>query len=125
MVSWVYTYVQTHQIATLNMCRVFLMHQLCLSCCCCSVAKYPTLGNPWTAAHQASQSFTISQSLLNSCPLSQWYHLTISSSITPFSSSPQFFPASRSFRVSQLFSSGGQRIGDSSCFKENSFVSVR
>ena len=42
---------------------------------------------PWTAARQASLSFTISRSLLNSCPLSQWWHPTISSSVTPFSSS--------------------------------------
>ena len=38
---------------------------------------------PWTAAHWASLSFTISQSLLNSCPLSQWCHPTISSSAIP------------------------------------------
>ena len=44
----------------------------------------------------------------NSCPLSWWCHLTISSSVTPFSSCSQFFPASRAFRVSQLFPSGGQ-----------------
>ena len=44
----------------------------------------------------------------NSCPLSQWYHPTISSSVTPFSSYLQSFPASGSFLVSQLFTSGGQ-----------------
>ena len=47
----------------------------------------------------------------NSCPLSQWYHLTISSSVVPFSSCPQSFPASGSFQMSQLFASGGQSIG--------------
>ena len=46
----------------------------------------------------------------NPCPQSQWCHPTISSSIFPFSSCPQSFPASGSFPVSQLFSSGGQRI---------------
>ena len=46
----------------------------------------------------------------NSCPLSQWRHPTISSSIIPFSSCPQSFPASGSFPVSQLFASGGQSI---------------
>ena len=46
----------------------------------------------------------------NSCPLSQWCHPTISSSIVPFSSCLQSFPASRSFPVSQLFMSGGQSI---------------
>ena len=39
----------------------------------------------------------------NSCPLSQWCHPTISSSLVPFSSHPQSFPASRSFQMSQLF----------------------
>ena len=47
----------------------------------------------------------------NSCPLSQWYHPTISSSVVPFSSCLQSFPASRSFLMSQLFTSGGQSTG--------------
>ena len=46
----------------------------------------------------------------NSCPLSWWYHPTISSSVVPFSC-PQSFPASGSFPMSQLFASGGQSIG--------------
>ena len=46
----------------------------------------------------------------NSCPLSQWCYLTISSSATPFSSCPQSFPASESFPNSWLFPSGGQSI---------------
>ena len=46
---------------------------------------------------------------LNSRPLSQWCHPTISSSVIPFSSCPQSFPASESFQMSQ-FSSGGQSI---------------
>ena len=41
----------------------------------------------------------------NSCPLSQWYHLTISSSVVPFSSCLQSFPASGSFLMSQFFDS--------------------
>ena len=49
----------------------------------------------------------------NSCPLSWWCHPTISSSVIPFSSFPQSFPASRSFQMSQLFTSGGQNIGAS------------
>ena len=44
---------------------------------------------PWTAACQASLSFTISRVCSNSCPLSQWCHLTISSSAAPFCSCPQ------------------------------------
>ena len=47
----------------------------------------------------------------NSCPLSWWYHLTISSSVFPFSSCLQSFPASGSFQMSQFFASGGQSIG--------------
>ena len=46
----------------------------------------------------------------NSCPLSWWCHPTISSSVIPFSSCPQSFPASGSFPMSQLFTSGGQSI---------------
>ena len=49
----------------------------------------------------------------NSCPLSRWCHPTISSSVTLFSSCPQSFPASGSFPMSQLFTSGGQNIGAS------------
>ena len=47
----------------------------------------------------------------NSCPLSWRCHPTISSSVVPFSSSLQSFPVSRSFQMSQLFSSSGQSIG--------------
>ena len=47
----------------------------------------------------------------NSRPLSPWCHPTISSSVIPFSSHLQSFPASGSFQMSQLFASGGQRIG--------------
>ena len=47
----------------------------------------------------------------NPCPLSRWCHPTISSSVVPFSSCPQSFPASGSFQMSQLFTSGGQSIG--------------
>ena len=46
----------------------------------------------------------------NSCLLSQWCHPTISYSAVPFSSCLQYFPASGSFLMSQLFTSGGQRI---------------
>ena len=49
----------------------------------------------------------------DSRPSSWWCHATISSSAVPFSSCLQFFPPSGSFPMSQLFSSGGQRIGAS------------
>ena len=70
----------------------------------------------------------------NSCPLSQWCHPTISSSVTPFSSCPQSFPASGSYPMSQFFSSGGQSIGVSAwvlpvniqCFRiENDLISLQ
>ena len=47
----------------------------------------------------------------NPCPSSPWCHPTISSSVVPFSSCPQSFPASWSFQMSHLFASGGQSIG--------------
>ena len=47
----------------------------------------------------------------NSCPSSWWCHPTISSSVTPFSSHLQSFPASGSFPMSQVFALGGQNIG--------------
>jgi len=47
----------------------------------------------------------------NSCPLSQWCHSTISSSVVPFSSCLQSFPASGSIPSSQFLASGGQSIG--------------
>ena len=47
----------------------------------------------------------------NPCPSSRWCHPTISSSVVPFSSCPQSFPALGSFLMSQLFAWGGQNIG--------------
>ena len=47
----------------------------------------------------------------NPCPLSQWCHPTMSSSLVPLSSCPQSFPASGSFPMSQFFTSSGQSIG--------------
>ena len=59
---------------------------------------------PWTEACQAFLPIT-------NCPLSRWCHPTISSSVIPFSSCLQAFPASGPFRVSQFFASGSQSIG--------------
>ena len=63
--------------------------------------------SPCTAASQTSLSITNSRSL---CPSSRWCHTTISSSVVPFSSCLQSFPASESFLMSQFFTSGGQSI---------------
>ena len=54
-----------------------------------------------------------SSGVCNSCPLSQWCHPTISSSVTSFSSCPQSFPGSGFFPMSWLFTSSGQSIGAS------------
>ena len=82
------------------------------------------LATPWTAAHQAPPSMGFSRQeywsglplpfprvCSHSCPLSCRCYLTISSA--PFSFCLQPFPASRSFPMSWLFTSGGQRIGAS------------
>ena len=69
------------------------------------VRLFPT---PWTATRQASVSITNSRVCSNSCPLSQWCHPTISSSVIPFSSCLRSFPASGYFHMSRFFSSGGQ-----------------
>ena len=68
---------------------------------------------PWTAAHQPPCPSASPRAYSKSCPLSWWCHPTISSSVVPFSSRLQSFPASGSFPVSQLFTSGGQSIGAS------------
>ena len=65
----------------------------------------------WITVRQASLSITNSQSLLKLMPIELWCHPTISSSVVPFSSHLQSFPASGSFQVSQFFTSGGQSIG--------------
>ena len=68
------------------------------------LSRVQLFATPWTAACQASLSIT------NSCSWSQWCHPTISSSVVPFSSCLQSFPASGSFQMSQFFPSGVQSI---------------
>ena len=58
---------------------------------------------------------------LNSCSLSQWCHPAISSSVVPFSSHLQSFPASESFQISQFFASHGQSIGVSASASVNEY----
>ena len=59
----------------------------------------------------------------NSCLLSQWWYPTISSSVIPFSSCPQSFPASGSFQMSQFFAPGSQSIGISvSSLKDTNLI---
>ena len=66
---------------------------------------------PWTQHARLSCPSPTPRACSNSCPLSQWCHPTISSSVVPFSFCLQSFPASGTFPVSQLFASGGQSIG--------------
>ena len=89
--------------------------------CCCSVDKSClTLCNPENCKHARLRGPSLSpcpspspRVCSNSCPLSQWWDSAILSSVIPFSSCPQSFPASGSFPTSWLFSSVGQSIGAS------------
>ena len=76
-----------------------------------SLSRVWLFATPWTAARQASLSITNSRSSLRLCPLSRWCYPAISSSVLPFSSCPQSFPASEPFPMSQLFAWGGQSTG--------------
>ena len=82
--------------------------------CCCSVTQScPTLP-PHRLQHSRDPCPSISpRACSNSCLLSKWCHPTISSSIIPFSTCLQSFPAAGSFLMSQLLTSGGQSIGPS------------
>ena len=87
-----------------------------------SVAQLcPTLCKLMVAARQASLSITNSQSLLKLMSIELWCHPTISSSVIPFSSCLQSFPASGSFQMSQFFASGGQSIAQSIQLQHQSF----
>ena len=71
----------------------------------CDSVDFSTPGSPCPSPTPGTYS--------KSCPLSRWCHPTILSSVLPFSSCLRSFPASRSFPVSQFFTSGGQSIGAS------------
>ena len=97
-------------------------HTTKLYCCylrwiiwCCSVTQScPALCNPVDCSTPAFPVLHhLSRVCSNSCPLSLWCHPAISSSVIPFSSCPQSFPASGSFPLSQFFASGRQSIDSS------------
>ena len=73
-----------------------------------SLSRIRLFATPWTAARQASLSFTVSQNLLKLTSIESRCHPTILSSVVPFSSCLQSFPASGSFPVSRLFTSGAK-----------------
>ena len=77
-----------------------------------SVAQLcPTFMTPWSQHARPPCPSPALGVHSDSCPLSQWCHPAISSSVVPFSSCPQSLPVSESFPVSQLFAWGGQSIG--------------
>ena len=82
------------------------------TCCCSSLSRVQLFATPWTAARIPCPSL-FPRVCSDSCPLNLWCHPTISSSVVPFSSCLQSFPASGSFPVSWLFPSGGWSIGAS------------
>ena len=82
-------------------------------CCCCYwvTKSCPTLCNPMDCSTLGFPVFHCLRVSSNSSPFSWWCHPTISPSATPFSFCLQSLPASGSFPMSQLFSSGGQSTG--------------
>ena len=76
----------------------------------CSVSRVQHFTIPWTAARRLPCPSAPPRSCSGSCPLSGWCHAAISSSVVPFSSCLQSFPASGFFLMKQFFVSGGQSI---------------
>ena len=87
---------------------VILVSCFCVICCCCCAVTKSCL--TFCDLHELQHTRLPSPSLSpgecsNSCPLSQWCHPTVSSSVVPFSSHLQSFPASGSFPINQFFAS--------------------
>ena len=78
-----------------------------------SLSCVQIFATPWTVAHRILYPSPNPGACSNSCPWSQWCHPTNLSSVIPFSSCLQSFPASESFPMSQFFPSGDQSIGAS------------
>ena len=96
------TYILIHVYSNIKLVQFSSVTQLCPTLCNpvdCSTPGLPVRPSPTPRVYSSS------------CPLSQWCHPTISSSVTPFSSHLQSFPASETFPMSQFFASGGQSIG--------------
>ena len=92
--------------------RLFITRVLLLSFSSVQLLSCVRLfATPWTTALQASLPINNSWSLLKLMSSSWWCHPTISSSVFPFSSHLQSFPASWSFQMNQLLTSSGQSIG--------------
>ena len=92
-------------------CLHFIKKILTISFCChLSLSHVQSFAIPWTQNTRLICPPLSSGVCSNSCLLSWWCYLTISSSATVFSFCLQYFPVSGSFPVSQLFTSGGQNI---------------
>ena len=76
-----------------------------------ALSRVRLFATPWTEHNRFPCSSPTPGAYSNSCPSCLWGHPTISSSIVPFSSCLQSFPASGSFPMSQIFPYGGQSIG--------------
>ena len=94
-----------HQVSTVVTTPQFSSVQFSCSVVCDSLRPHELQHSRPLCPSPTPRAYT------KSCPLSHWCHPTISSSVVPFSSCPQSFPASGSFQMSQLFASGGQSIG--------------
>ena len=100
-----YLYLSVYQFSSVQFSSVA---QSCLTLCDPTNCSTPDL-----PVHHARPPCPLSTPRVypNSCPLSRWCHPAISSSVVPFSTCLQSFPASGSSQMSQLFTSGGQSIG--------------
>ena len=96
------------------LCIIINVLETALVYCCSAAQSCLTFCDPTDRKHSRLPCPSPSPAACsNSCPSSQWCHPTISSSVVPFSSCLQSFPASGSFQMSQFFASGGQSIGGS------------
>ena len=96
---WCFSVVSASEMLPRDIC-CFSVTKLCLNLC--DLMDY-RLRYPWLPPRVCS----------NSCLFSRWCCLTISSSVAPFSSNPQSFPASRYFPIGWFCASGGQNVGAS------------
>ena len=99
-IGWLMNPVQIHPNQSPELCFVLFTHKVLSNSLQLHRLQHARLPCPSPSSRVCS----------NSCPLSQWCHPTISSSVTPCSSCPQSFPASGSFPMSQFFTSSGQSI---------------
>ena len=91
--------------------QVWAVMNFCCCCCCLIAQSYPTLCTHKLQHTRLSRPSPSPRACSNSCPLSWWCHPAISSSVMPFSSCLQSFPASGSFLMIWLLVSGVQSIG--------------